>query len=381
MLQSVRRKLDGTKILAADTSVLTRAIAAANQRAVGLARQRLTECFPSVAISQLGGHFANAGFYAAEQGVSSSLHWSIDRLLQHLCSRVHSVALGKKAERLQIGLIGTSLAPDVFDIGDLIEPHSDLYALEPASLRAAADSNASIEIRLFDRQLPEWAATADDFVAVSGADVFMKLFIAGGEASVNGWHRDSSDVFATVLDGRKRFQVGTTTCSEDAPVCDVDSVLTPGSALLVPRSRLHNVTPVYGASALLSVGLMRRGDWSYRGETPTHLGLTDLSSAQLYRLALRSHSPMASSLPQAGHTWRSKTPGGIGIVVELGETVTFVAGGRLWMAPLDLVNALVRIHGAVRTTSSELAADVGRSEEWCIQAGTALIDFGLIQPA
>src|SRR5260221_702351 len=144
----------------------------------------------------------------------------------------------------------------------------------PARLEAALADGLSLGLRQFDRQFPEWEPVVDDIATVAQADVFTKLFVTGGKESVTDWHRDQSDVVATMLSGRKRFEVAPVQARDgEPPETEVGADLEPGVALLLPRSRLHCATPLGETSVLLSIGIMRQADWGFRSVAPTHLGL------------------------------------------------------------------------------------------------------------
>lgn len=359
-------------------SDIGRQVSEANRVAVENAKKRLSMRISSTALNSLNAYFA-----------APTVHlWATDRqylsdcntlgLLEQLCSRVHSVALGAKARGLQIGILSYDGAIAPAGLGVRLEPDSDIYFLSPNALWAAAAANASVEIRLFDRQFPSWTGFADDVAAVTGADVFTKLFIAGGSKSVNGWHRDTSDVLVTVLDGSKRFQVGTVDSPDDDPTSEIDIILRPGDALLLPRSRLHNATPMGGVSALLSIGIMRYGDWSYRGASPTHLGLTNPRSPLHYRLALRPHTPPYWKAIDAKSVCRTRIPGGLGVIEHSNGWVKFVAAGQAFEATEDTMHLLAMIHGADGITTAQLSVNSDRSELWCIAVANDLGKLGLI---
>jgi hypothetical protein len=375
-LRRLKVGLDGVKLLDPETNALTRSAAAANARAIEMARERLGRRFPAAMLSALNAYFAEPAVHLQGDDQTLAREWTTQKLLEEICARPQAVVFGKKSQGLQVNVIGQTITKD---LGVQIEPESDLYCLDPEAIRSAAEVNASVEVRLFDRQCTSWTQVADDIAVVSGADIFMKLFVAGGEASVNGWHRDASDVVVTSLDGSKRFQVATAESADDAPVCEVDAVLRPGDALLLPRSRLHNATPTREVSALLSIGLMRHADWFYRGSSPTHLGLINPGQVRLYRLSLRPHISPTWAKPGEDLPCRSRMIGGIGIVSHEDGKVAFAAQGQTWEAEPDVVTVLASILGSDGISPAKLSHQVRRPAAWCVDAVNKLADFGLIR--
>jgi|GEM_PF-3302777 len=372
-------ELDYLEIRDESTGEIERLVAAANRAAVEHARRRLGIRLSAAALTSLGAYFVApvvhewGGLHDARPRIALPL------LLRELCSRVRSVAFDAKAQGLQVEFRSLGQPVDTRELGAEVEPESRLYYLSPDAVVAAARANMSVEVRLFDRQCPSWAALADDIAAVAGADVFLKLFLAGGTESVNGWHRDTSDVVVTVLDGAKRFEVGTFNSADDAPVSEVEVLLNPGDALLLPRSRLHRATPTGDVSALLSVGLMRYGDWSYRGASPTHMHLRNPRSQEQYRLALRSHVAPSWGPVTRDAVCRSRAPGGIGIIEHGPRPVGFVAAGQAFETTAEVLQLLTRIHDADGVTAVQLAVHSGRPESWCVVVMNQLAELGLIR--
>ncbi len=372
--------LDRIRIQPDEATSLARIIAAANESARAKARSRLRAHFPDAAISALATYFPSPQVFRREDRAQGK-HWPLQRLIDAFCTRTHDFQIGEKAKGMQICVLPGRDPITLEMLGVPVEPDSSLCRPDPKGLLAAAAANASIEVRVFDRHLDAWAATADDIAAVSGADVFMKLFIAGGERSVNDWHRDTSDVLVTILDGRKRFEVGTNESTDEAPVDEVDAVLGPGDVLLLPRARLHNATPVGEVSALLSIGLMRMADWTYRSVSPTHLGLVNPISPRLYRLALLAHSAPNREAVSGEERLVSRIPGGLGLVREGGEVITFLACGRIWKSTQDIVEQLSRYHASDGLTPIQLAQSTGRDREDCLAVANELARAGLIKRA
>lgn len=369
--------LNRVEIKREETDDLERQVSNANRAAVQHALHRLESRLPSAALTDLHAYFSAAAFHPWPSEHARPRVGALE-LLKELCSNVQSIAVGRKAQGLQIGFLRPGAEIDPATLGTQVEPASDLYLLSPYAIWEAAAANASVEVRVFDRKLTEWAWPADDLAAVSGADIFMKLFVAGGEQSVNGWHRDFSDVLVTVLDGSKRFQVGTVDSPDEHPVIETDVVLEPGDALLLPRFRLHNAIPTGEVSALLSIGIMRYGDWSFRGASPSHLGLGSPRSPLSYRRALHPHVSPYWGAFAAHDCCRTRIPGGIGILEHHDETVKLMAAGQVLEAPAEVVRLLAKVHGADGITVSQLAAESGQPASWCGTLLTEFANLGLI---
>jgi hypothetical protein len=353
----------------------------ANTSARDLARKRLSGRIPLSAVDALPRYFDDPTVHeAASCHQSDKDRWTTKRLVQTICEQPQTLVIGKKARGLQIGISGTHLTEKFMQFGMQVEPDSDVFLLDPTSIIFAAMNNASVEIRLFDRHNAEWASVADDIIAVSGADVFFKLFIAGGEVSVNGWHRDASDVLVMLLDGTKLFEVATTDSSDERPLTTVSTVMRPGSTLLLPRGRLHKATPTGELSSLLSIGLMRCGDWFYRGASPTHLGLMIPRAPLLYRLMLhpRTRPTWESTCSGPRVVYWSRTPGGIGLIASGEAGLRFLASGNVWAADTDAFELLAMIHGADGVNGYELARATGRREEWCVTVAEEAVEAGLV---
>lgn len=368
--------LDRIAPLGASHGPLAARIAQANEAARSFARKRLTRHFPDAAIRALDSYFPEPSVHGAESG-AAAYRPRLSDLLDAICLRTHDFRIGEKARGMQIGVLPGAAPIDIDMLGDRVEPDSSLCHPLPEGLAAAAAANASIEIRVFDRHFEAWAEVADDIAAVSGADIFMKLFIAGGARSVNDWHRDTSDVVVTMLDGRKRFQVGTADSADDSPEDEINALLEPGDVLLLPRGRLHNATPAGEVSALLSIGLMRMADWSYRSVSPSHLNLVNPRSPALYRLSLRPHAPPTRGQPGLRDRLRTRLPGGIGLVSEAESETTLLAGGRLWQADPAALDQLLRIHEAEDVTAGQLTG--GNGSDAGLETLGGLIAAGLVR--
>ncbi len=364
---------------ALNSSPLADHVASATAAAVELARRRLATRFTAETTHAMGRYFDMPRVHRWS-GMARPMLTAVD-LLADVCSSPRTVAVGEKAAGLQVELRSPDGAVGREDLGDPIEPGADVLQLVPDRVRTAALRNASVEVRQFDRQCPSWGPLADDVAAVSGADLFVKLFMAGGERSVNGWHRDGSDVVAMVLVGSKRFSVAEQNDDEGVrPV--VDEVLHPGDAVLLPRGRPHCATPTEDFSALLSLGLMRVGDWPYRQVPPTHLGFRNYPrSAETYRLCLRPHSaatPEAASEP-AGRELRTRLPGGIAVVDGDRDVVTFVAAGSVYVGEERALRLLAAVHAHDSLLAEQAAGFVGLSVADCLPALSSLIDAGLVR--
>lgn len=371
----------GGRVASTEGEGLEGVVASANSAGLAHARRRLAARLPAAAIAGARQYFPEAKVDSWDGGERPDI--AADELFADICSSPRSVAVGEKADGLQLELRTLGQALTISELGDQVEPGSNIALLSPERLRHAAMKNASIELRQFDRQCPSWALFADDVAAVSGADVFLKLFVADGHRSVNGWHRDRSDVLVTVVHGAKGFAVADVdagdTQGEERTV--VDAILRPGDALVLPRARLHCATPAGELSALLSIGLMRSGDWPYRQVPPTHLGFREYPrSTTAYRLCLRSHLPATPSRAEGPHvaTVRTRLPGGIALLAAGGAAVTFVAAGMVYEASEAVVRALACIHATDGTSSVDVAAAVGLSADRSLAILAALVSEGLV---
>ncbi|WKD31343.1 JmjC domain-containing protein [Streptomyces xanthophaeus] len=275
---------------------------------------------------------------------------------------------------------GGKLPGDRF--GNRLEPDSDTFQMDIHRVRRALDEGVTLGIRQFDRWSPRLAALMDDVVAVSGADVFTKLFISAGTTSVTGWHSDRQDVIALMLWGTKRFQLGDWDTPEGGPASRIllDEVLKPGNCLLFPEGHPHQAVPLGDDSGLLSVALLRHHNWISRDQVPAHLGVAGFPPNEgTYRRLLRSRLPLAAaSVRLTDRTQlRTRIPGGI---EPLGSTpdgqVVFAAAGGVFAADPDTVELLASVHAsfpiglgrAARSGEPQAATDRCRS----------LIETGLV---
>ncbi len=332
----------------------------ANNCAVSHAEARLTNVLASVA--NLDKYFPNSEYRQWQNNQDRPQHFTLCGFLNNFCSSVREIAINEKPKGIQVGILSPFRNVESAELGAPIEPGSDLFVLSPDAVCSLAENNASIEIRVFDRQCTGWTPMADDICTITGADVFTKLFIAGGNLSVNDWHRDSSDVLVTVLHGRKRFEIATSESSDKAPVTEIDVVLQSGDTLLLPRARLHKATPCGEVSALLSIGIMRYSDWAYRGIIPSHLAASNPKSPLHYRMLLRSHVPRTSSnMTNNLARWRSRIPGGVGLISCSEERVDFAASGRIYECDALEFRTLLRIHGSDGSLLDDLGREFGDS--------------------
>jgi hypothetical protein len=361
---------------------LAHEVADAVATAVDNARARLASRLPHDALDSLGQYFSAPTVHAWNAGERPEL--ADADLFAELCALPRSVTVRDKAAGLQLELRTLDEEFEVEALGDPVEPGSDVLMLSPTRLTAAAAKNTSIELRQFDRQCVDWAPFADDLATVTGADVFLKLFVADGNRSVNGWHRDASDVLVTLLHGAKRFAVATSEPEEpDAePKPVVDVVLRAGDLLRLPRAMLHCATPDGDLSALLSMGLMRVADWPLRQVPPTHLGFHEYPrSAGVYQLCLRAHVPPTPSAnwDPTTATLRTRIPGGISILEIHSDEVSFIAAGSVYEANEQTIRILGRIHTTDGISAAELAGAIGIPEPVCISVINEFLEHGLVR--
>jgi hypothetical protein len=376
-IELVRGTLEGVRSLAVGECAISGVIDDANRSARSQSEQRLSVILPRSSVRELSDYFVSTIHHGVDASSQSGTDWPLEAVLEELCSLPRSVALGVKSTELQVCILNCAEPLEKF--GEQTEPGSNLLFLDPSALKRAADGNASIEIRVFDRHSTAWTRFVDDLAAVSGADIYMKLFIAGGNASVNGWHRDKSDVLVTMLNGFKRFEVATAESKDASPNCEVDVSLAPGEVLLMPRSRLHNATPVHGISTLLSVGIMRHADWVYRGLQPTHLGLNQVPTPEIYRLALKAHSPRGKTVHRKSDAKLiSRLPGGMGLLERHGPSCLVAMAGKVWRISALNLDLLCRIHSREGTTVQELTQFTGRDVSSCDHISNALIEAGVV---
>ncbi len=289
--------------------------------------------------------------------------------LERLCCAprvVHALDGGTAA---QVELRTREGASDGTPFGSQPEPESAQVVFSPSRLARALDDGLSLGVRQFDRQFPEWTPVIDDVAAVTGADVFTKLFLAGGDETRTDWHRDHSDVIATMLSGAKHFAVAPASATDgESPAVEVEAELRPGRVLLMPRSRLHCVTPLGSASALLSIGVMRHADWIFRGIPPTHLGFRGYPrSASVFRLMLRSHIPVAARARtwDRERSWRSRIPGGLVVLSESAAGAEIACQGVRRRCSPDALRVLLAVHACGVKSSAAVAAETLLEEPAC----------------
>lgn len=145
---------------------------------------------------------------------------------------------------------------------------------------------------------------------------------------------------------------------------------------------LHCATPNDGLSALLSMGLMRPGDWPYRQVPPSHLGFHGYPrSANLYRLCLRSHTPPTrpSGVNLSRDTLRSRLPGGLALLHMQDDEASFIAAGAVYEADVALVRVLAAIHGADGVSAPAVSDATGIPESGCREKMHQLLTHGLVR--
>jgi hypothetical protein len=160
-----------------------------------------------------------------------------------------AMASGSRPKGLEMVVKSVDKSVRAKDLGVPVELDSDSYMLDPCLLKECVAAGGSVELRQFDRLCPKWAEVADDMAMVSGADVYLKLFLAGGGWSANGWHNDSTDVLSTTLFGSKRFQISP---PSDASVASVDHTIEPGDTVRAPWHRRAWLGAPTGLSAASS---------------------------------------------------------------------------------------------------------------------------------
>ncbi|MFJ5123414.1 JmjC domain-containing protein [Kitasatospora sp. NPDC088548] len=266
--------------------------------------------------------------------------------------------------------------------GNRLEPDSDTFQMDIHRVRRALTEGITLGIRQFDRCIPSLAELVDDIIAVSGADVFTKLFVSAGSTSITGWHSDRQDVIAFMLWGSKRFQLGDWDTPEGGPPSQVvlDEVLHEGDCLLFPEGHPHQAVPLGEDSGLLSIALLRRHNWISRDQVPIHLGAAEFPpSDEAYRKLLRARTgPSAEPVPstKVGRV-RSLIPGGVELLgsASSGEIV-FAAAGGVFGASTQAVALLADLHADSPTTVHAAKSDPAERADSTIAA--SLIEAGLI---
>ncbi|MEA2494879.1 MAG: hypothetical protein QOJ29_2790 [Thermoleophilaceae bacterium] len=356
------------------------------ERARVSAATRLGRWLPVPVVERLGAYFEDAAVHTVgAPGANGKPSFELAAFLSHLCARPRTVySAGGDSAAAEVELRTLNGPTDGTQYGAQPEPDSPRVQFSPTRLARALANGLSLGVRQFDRQFTEWAPIVDDIAAVSGADIFTKLFVAGGNESVTDWHRDQSDVVVTMLTGAKQFDVAPATArDEQDPDIEVGAELRSDTALLLPRSRAHCATPVGSISALLSIGIMRHADWAIRSVIPTHLGFeTNPRSAAAYRLMLRPHVPAALAPDQVEgeDCWRSRLPGGLLVLDESGDIAEVAALGMRVRLAVPALRALLTIHAAGPSTAAEIAEEGSLTESTCQEILKNLVTAELVAP-
>jgi len=328
----------------------------ANGGAQQAAAVRLRRMYPSRCIGALGAYFIDANVSSPDLGQVP--HCDVDSLLSDLCRLPRPMAETLPTGRDLVAKSEEGLGVNPLSLGCQMELDSRHIQLSPSRVAKFVASGGSLEIRQFDRTCLEWAGVADDVARLSKADVYLKLFLAGGSRSVNGRHHDATDVLATTLFGSKVFEIWTDPLPPEG-LPSRSGTVECGGAAMVPRGADHRVTPKGETSALLSAGLMRIGDWIYRGAIPAHLGWKSYpTSAVDYALSLRSHLPNAPWRPGHGQggSLESRSVGGLHVNHVVGDDVTWSACGATYTMGSDLWHWLLRVHRDGQVPIKELNA-------------------------
>lgn len=317
----------------------------ANVRALQAATVRLRTMYPSRCVDALGAYFTDADVTGRDLDLAP--HCDADLLISDLCQLPRPMVQALPTGGDLVAKTEEGLGADPLILGRQMELDSRHVQLSPARVAEFVAGGGSLEIRQFDRTCLEWAWVADDVARLSKADVYLKLFLAGGSRSVNGRHHDATDVLATTLFGSKVFELWTEPLPPEGRP-STRGIVECGGAVMVPRGADHRVTPTGEVSALLSAGLMRIGDWIYRGAIPTHLGWESYPTSPVdYALSLRSHLPIAPWRPAHGQGGglESRAVGGLHVNRVVGDNVTWSACGATYTMGLDLWHWLLRVHG------------------------------------
>ncbi|MFF2657688.1 JmjC domain-containing protein [Kitasatospora sp. NPDC058032] len=266
--------------------------------------------------------------------------------------------------------------------GHQLEPGSDTFQMDIHRVRHALADGVTLGVRQFDRWSPALAELSDDLVAVSGADVFTKLFISAGTTSVTGWHNDQQDVIALMLWGSKQFQLGDWDTPDGGPPNRIvaDSVLGAGDCLLFPERHPHQAVPLGDDSGLLSIALLRHHNWISRNQIPTHLGVNDFPpSEKIYRHLLRSRIRLSpdTAEPTGKALLRTRVPGGAKLLGTTGDgRLLLSAAGSVHAATPEAISVLARVHEAFPCTVDE--AVTGVDPATAAEAVLGLVHAGLI---
>jgi len=346
---------------------LEASFASANRDLIERAQVKLSRMLGVLGPADFNSHFQSPYYFPGRK--SQAPKFSANEIFSHLASRPQRLILGKQGTDLDISIVGVGDKFDMNTLGSKLEYNSSLYFISPGAMRQLADLNKSVEVRMIDQQLGVFADLADLLTAAVGADIYMKLFISGGEGSVNGWHRDNCDVIVTCLDGEKQFEIATEESTEEDIRHDVNILLKAGDILFVPRARLHRATSVGSVSVLLSTGLMRRTDWIFRKAVPSHMPLSAMTTDKKYHASLRSHrSPNVFAGENA--VLEARFPRGIHFPKLSSEGLRFSAQGRSWTFPEEFAQVLLEVlkTGWI-SRSSDLLVDARNSVELAVNSG------------
>jgi hypothetical protein len=353
------------------SALVARANAAAKSAAIG----RLSKIYTGAALDRPAEYLSTASAHTW-RGTDRPVR-DLDHLLGDICSVPRAMASGSRPKGLEMVVKSVDKSVRAKDLGVPVELDSDSYMLDPCLLKECVAAGGSVELRQFDRLCPKWAEVADDMAMVSGADVYLKLFLAGGGWSANGWHNDSTDVLSTTLFGSKRFQISP---PSDASVASVDHTIEPGDTVRVPRGWAHCVTPTGQISALASSGLVRCADWAERGEQPRHLGINGFPISPLaYRLSLRPHVPPSVWVaPEDQDIVRSRIIGGIFLNGRDDGSVTISANGASFVLRPDAFHLLLTVHAAGTTAIGSVCRSAGGDETRTLTILRSMCDSGLV---
>lgn len=314
-----------------------------NKEARDHAETRLSRLFPPASLDAIGGYFQNKGLFrrVSSPSVEHRNYGILEALLDDITS-VPSIFSTSATDSLNLkiwyppGQSSFKMLP--------LEAGSSAIMANPVEMYTMIKYGASVEVRQMDRHLIQFTPVVDDVAALTRADVYAKLFLAGGSTSANGSHSDNTDVLALLLAGEKYFWVQS---PESGAIGRNDASLRPGDAVRVPRGWRHLVVPSGAPSALLSFGLMRIGDWAFRGSVPSHLGYSGYpTSAMSYSVALRSHIPQRSLAGDGENCLFSRCPGGIVLLEQppLGEVIMVAASGSVFSLTNKAVAILAETH-------------------------------------
>jgi hypothetical protein len=369
-------------VSATDAGPLAARVAAAEGAAVKGAVRRLERWMSPEAVQHLPHYFRETVIDGSDAFPALDPDFELPAFIEELAVLPRSVYSPRLGAGAQIELRTLDGPSDGTPYGACVEPDSPAILLSPTLLTQALDAGLSVGIRQFDRQFIRWAPVADDLTTVAKADIFCKLFVAGGSASVTDWHRDRSDILVTMLSGFKHFAIAPASARDGAvPEPEVVAELRPGWVLQMPRARLHCATPSGDVSALLTISIMRHGDWAFAGAVPTHLGYASVpTTARTYGLALRSHLPM--SLPAAAsdpdRCWRSRAPGGLAVLDERQGEADIAAQGQVFRLSADVLAVLEVVHAHGPISACEVRERVASDADSCEAALAMLAARGLV---